>query len=142
MAFPGGVHEVLASGAHEDAVSAALRETHEEVGVPPAAVSVLGHLPTLVTPTGFEIHPVVGMLKSPIRDVPLKPNQDEIAEVLWIPLSTLLKAETYSVEQFEAGPIRYTNHVFQVGPHRIWGATGAMIRNLLDRLAQPGRAAP
>jgi 8-oxo-dGTP pyrophosphatase MutT (NUDIX family) len=135
MAFPGGARDPLADG-HEDAVTAALRETEEEVGIPTNDVRVLGELPTLFTPTGFEIHPVVGILTRPLAEVPLRPNAEEIAEALWVKLETLRSSETYKRENFEAGPIRFTNHVFQVGPHRVWGATGAMIRNLLDRLNQ------
>ena len=41
-------------------------------------------------------------------------------------------------ELLRVGAVDYPIHVFQVGEHRIWGATGAMIKNLLDRLAALG----
>jgi 8-oxo-dGTP pyrophosphatase MutT (NUDIX family) len=136
MAFPGGTRDLLAEG-REDAVTAALRETEEEVGIPREQIRVVGELPALIVPSGFEIHPVVGVLKQPIADVKLNPNAHEIAEAMWIDLETLQSPDTYRLENIEVGPVKFMNHVFQVGPHRIWGATGAMIRNLLDRLASP-----
>lgn len=135
MAFPGGARDLLEGGHREDAVTAALRETEEEVGIAREDIRVVGTLPALYTPTGFEIDPVVGILMRPISEVALKISSAEIAEALWVEISQLLAPETYRTELIEAGPVRYQNHVFQVSQHRIWGATGAMIRNLLDRLA-------
>jgi 8-oxo-dGTP pyrophosphatase MutT (NUDIX family) len=134
MAFPGGMRDLMHDGAREDPDAAALRETEEEVGIPRELVRILGGLPILHTPSGFEIHPRIGILKPTIEAVELRPNPAEIAETLWIRLSRL--ESVYQAEIIEVGPVRYPNHVFQVGPHRIWGATGAMVRNLLDRLAQ------
>jgi 8-oxo-dGTP pyrophosphatase MutT (NUDIX family) len=130
MAFPGG-----AADPNEDRVQTALRETEEEVGISPSKVSVFGHLPGLWTPTGFSITPIVGVLKSDIDETHFKKNEPEIAEVFWIPLTVLLDSNTYRREFVDRGGIRYATHVYQVGPYRIWGATGAMIKNLLDRLA-------
>ena len=134
MALPGGMQDHLADGTREDPETAALRETEEEVAIPRNEIRVIGSLPALATPTGFEIHPVVGVLARPISEIALQPNASEIAEALWVSLATLRSDGIYRAELFEAGPLRFTNHVFQVGPHRVWGATGAMIRNLLDRL--------
>jgi 8-oxo-dGTP pyrophosphatase MutT (NUDIX family) len=130
MAFPGG-----AGDSEEDSIQTALRETHEEVGISPDHVTVLGALPPLWTPTGFWITPVVGLLKTHIDETRLSSSVEEIAEAFWIPLSTLQKTDVYSREFIERGQIQYVTHVYQVGPYRIWGATGAMIKNLLDRLA-------
>jgi len=144
MAFPGGMAD-----AGETSAQTALRETFEEVGIDPSRVDVLGELPGLWTPTGFWITPIVGLLNCSIEDAPLSYSHAEIAEALWIPLSVLLHPDTYSEELLERAGIRYITHVFTVprnGPlagasdlgdmsYRIWGATGAIIKNLLDRLA-------
>lgn len=140
MAFPGGMCEPdeLQEQLFE---KTALRETEEEVGIPPALVRLIGHLPPLPTVTGFQIHPMVGVLSVSIEEVPLKLSPMEIDEAIWIPLSTLTSPETYRRETIEHGGLLYPIHVFQVGKHRIWGATGAMIRNLLDRLSSATGAA-
>jgi 8-oxo-dGTP pyrophosphatase MutT (NUDIX family) len=59
IAFPGGRHEP-----GETAVQTALREAHEEVGLDPAAVEVLGIMPAYRTGTGFLITPVIGWIAS------------------------------------------------------------------------------
>jgi 8-oxo-dGTP pyrophosphatase MutT (NUDIX family) len=130
MAFPGGMAEP-----GEDHVQTALRETEEELGIPASQVSVFGRLPEIWTPTGFTVTPIVGYLKSHIEATPLHKNAPEIAEAFWIPLSVLRDEATYKKEFIERNGIRYATHVYQVGSYRIWGLTGAMIKNLLDRLA-------
>jgi 8-oxo-dGTP pyrophosphatase MutT (NUDIX family) len=130
MAFPGGVADP-----GEDHVQTALRETEEELGIAASQVSVFGRLPEIWTPTGFTVTPIVGFLKSDIQETPLHKNAPEIAEAFWIPLSVLRDEGTYKKEFIERNGIRYATHVYQVGSYRIWGLTGAMIKNLLDRLA-------
>lgn len=130
MAFPGGVC-TLGEGCED----AALRETFEEVGLLPRHVQVLGVLDELSTPSGFTITPIVGVLDMPTEQADLLLNPDEIAEAFWIPLRTLLTPGVYRRELASIAGKSYPIHVYQVGPHRIWGATGAMIKNVLDRLA-------
>jgi 8-oxo-dGTP pyrophosphatase MutT (NUDIX family) len=130
MAFPGGMAEP-----GEEHVQTALRETEEELGISASRVSVLGRLPEIWTPTGFTVTPIVGFLKSDIQETPLHKNAPEIAEAFWIPLSVLRNEGTYKKEFIERNGVRYATHVYQVGSYRIWGLTGAMIKNLLDRLA-------
>lgn len=130
MAFPGGMADP-----GEDYVQTALRETEEEIGISASNVSVLGRLPELWTPTGFSVTPIVGLLKTVIEETPIRKNEPEIAEAFWIPLSLLRDLGTYKKEFIERNGTRYATHVYQVGSYRIWGLTGAMIKNLLDRLA-------
>ena len=138
MAFPGGVSEVDELGAFADVVKTALRETEEEVGIPPSLVEVMGTLPPMNTITGFQVVPVVGLLSSPIEHVNFSVNPDEIADLFWVPLRTLMSPETYRAEFKRVWDVSYPIHVYQVSEHRIWGATGSMIKNLLDRLQALG----
>lgn len=137
IAFPGGVSDPEDEQA-QGAVTTALRETQEEVGIPPGGIRVLGRLPELPTRTGFVVTPVVGLLEDSIERTPLTPSVDEIAECFWAPISRLLAPETYRQERFQVGARVYPIHVYQVGPHRVWGATAAMIKNLLDRFCSIG----
>lgn len=136
IAFPGGAcdPEDRAQSQYEAEVQTALRETHEEVGIPPEKIQVLGRLPNLQTPTGFEITPVVGLAKSPASIV-LHPSEDEIEEVFWVHLEDLMTVGVYRQETFKAGAVSFPTDVYQVQQYRIWGATAAMIKNLLDRLS-------
>jgi 8-oxo-dGTP pyrophosphatase MutT (NUDIX family) len=129
MAFPGG-----ACDPGEDAVTAALRETQEEVGVAPELVRVLGRLPDLGTVTGFQVTPVVALAALPASQIVLTSSPAEIASMFWIPFSTMIAPGTYRLEEREFRGKVYPIHVYQVGRYRIWGATASMIKNLLDRL--------
>ncbi len=133
MAFPGGVcdpEDFEQAGEH----TTALRETEEEVGIHREKISVLGGLPKLWTPSGFQISPVVGWLDLPFSQLELRVNQDEIAETIWVPWNVLIDPATYRLESKQAGSVTFPIHVYQVGPHRIWGATGAILWNLIQRL--------
>lgn len=129
MAFPGGMREE-----GEDEREAALRETEEEVGIARDRIEILGQLPGLWTVTDFWVTPVVGFLTEPISTTLLRVNPQEIDETLWVPLKTLQDPKTYRKEWIERGAIRFPIHVYYVGEHRIWGATGSMLHNFLERL--------
>ena len=135
MAFPGGAADPEDGG---DSVSTALRETEEEVGLAPKDISVIGKLPPLWTVTGFTVTPVVAVLKRSVADVQFRMSAAEIAEIFWVPWDVLLDPRTYRCEKRDFRGKTYPIHVFQVDGHRIWGATGSMIKNLLDRLKSLG----
>ena len=83
VAFPGGrVDPVDAT-----LLDAALREAHEEVGIPPSTVDVIGAFATMQTTTsGIVVAPFVGVIAS---DTPLKPQLSEVAQIFDVPLSAL-----------------------------------------------------
>src|SRR5690606_37959288 len=89
IAFPGGSCDPAdyAQNDRKAEIEAALRETQEEVGVSPNQVEILGMLPDVVTPSGFEITPVVGWASD--ANLVLHPNPSEIEEIFWVSLSTL-----------------------------------------------------
>ena len=112
----------------------AVRETREEVGIGADRIGLVGSLPPLWTITGYWVTPVVGFLKSTVESVQLRLNTDEIARAFWVPIPILQKPGVYRVEFKQVGTVQFPIHVYQVGEDRIWGATGAMIKNFLDRI--------
>ena len=72
---------------------------------------------------------------SSIDEVELQQNNHEIDDAYWVPMSQLLSDDTYRQEWVEYEGSKYRTDVFQVGGDRIWGATGIMIKNLLERLS-------
>lgn len=141
ISFPGGVSDYADGG---NPVVTALRETHEEVGISPSLVRTLGEMPTLLTVTGYEISPIVGIALVPLRELALKIDPREVAEVIWVRMDELTSSGTYREELLSYGGVSYPIDVYLVkdsseqGSHRIWGATGSITKNLLDRLAVLG----
>ena len=124
VAFPGGKIE-----AGEDAVSAALREAREEIGLPGA--EVLGTLPPHETVTGFSVTPVVA-LTQPFEPVP---EAGEVAEVFSVPLAHVADPDRYLIRSRHWRGTRRHYYVIPWGPHYVWGATARMLRQLADRLS-------
>jgi 8-oxo-dGTP pyrophosphatase MutT (NUDIX family) len=129
ISFPGGSVE----DADADAAEAALRETEEEVGLPRAHVELVGRLDTYVTGTGFEITPVVGLIRAPY---PMAPDPFEVAEVFEVPLSFVIDPVNHRRETRKAstGLVR-TFFVLPYEQRYIWGATAGMLVNLAEVLA-------
>jgi 8-oxo-dGTP pyrophosphatase MutT (NUDIX family) len=134
VSFPGG-----RSDPGESLRAAALREATEEVGLDPATVEVLGELDHLMTVTSRSfIVPFVAVL--PARPAGLVPNPTEVDAVLFTPLDELLLDEVYREERWtwtsppawaEEGEVERPIFFFELVGDTVWGATGAMLRQLL-----------
>ncbi len=129
IAFPGGKVEPDDLGP----VQAALREAHEEVGLPPENVRVIGTMPTHETVTRFTVTPVLALIET---DFTPKPEIGEVDEVFTVPLSHVTNPDRFSVEGRHWRGTR--RHYFTVpyGPYYIWGATARILRGLADRWPQ------
>ena len=132
-AFPGGVR---AEG-DEDEVATALRETHEELGIAPSLVVVLGLLSDVSTPTGFLISPVVGAIPHPLS---VEPASDEVEAVVRVPFSYLANPEVVEKQEVVIAAEKLVSPVFHYRNHRIWGATARILADLIGRLT--GGVAP
>ncbi len=127
VAFPGG--RVDAGDA--DAAAAALRETHEETGIPPHFVSVEGTLDRYETGTGFAIVPVVGIVQPGFA---LNVNPAEVAAVFEVPFGFLMDPANHKRHSAEWRGARREYFAMPYQGHYIWGATAGMIVNLHRRL--------
>jgi len=128
IAFPGG--RIEADDA--DAISAALRETEEEVGLTRERVSVVGRLDTYVTGTGFEITPIVGIVAPPF-EIAIDPF--EVAEAFEVPLSFILNRRNHRRIERESAGRRRAFFVLPYEGRNIWGATAGILVNLAEVLA-------
>lgn len=127
VSFPGGAVEPTDS----DAIAAALRETFEETGITPGFIEPFGYLDCFDTISGFCVTPVVALVDDGFE---LVPDPGEVAEVFEVPLDFIL----------EPGRMRRSEIIWQGrgreifefdhGGKRIWGATAAILQNLLRRL--------
>lgn len=127
VSFPGGRAEP-----GEDALTAALREANEEIDLDPGLVEPLGELDHLTTVTRRAyIVPVVGLVS---RVPELKANDAEVDRVLHVPLSELTADGVFREERWGEGPMSRPIYFFDLDGDTVWGATAAMLRQLLARL--------
>ncbi|MEI8324461.1 MAG: CoA pyrophosphatase, partial [Betaproteobacteria bacterium] len=121
-----------------DAAATALREAHEEVGLAPQFIQVIGHLPTYVTGSAFVITPVVALVHPGFT---LKANPIEVDDVFEVPLEFLMNPANH--RRHEVAWQNTTRQWFsmpyldpQTGKeHFIWGVTAGMLRNFYCFLA-------
>ena len=127
ISFPGGKLEA----GDATPVACALREAREEIGLPPANVEPLGFLDSYRTGTGFQISPVVGLVR-PQFQVVLDPR--EVLEVFEVPLAFLMNPANH---QRASREWRGRQRFFYAMPYQgryIWGATAGILKNLYERL--------
>jgi len=129
IAFPGGKRD------EEDTSleACALREAHEEIGLPGAHVQLLGRLPSHETITAYEMTPVVGWISA---EFDAKPEAGEVTEAFRVPLWHLGDPDRFRVEgRMFRGAKRYY-YAVPWGPYYIWGATARILRGFADRLGR------
>lgn len=126
VAFPGGRIDL-----GEDAVTAALREAHEEVLLDSSFAELVGAIEPYRTVTGYVVTPVICVVPP---DLPLEPHEHEVADWFEAPLRHLLDpASQCRRSALFQGHERHYYEIIWEG-RRIWGATAAMIVNLSRRL--------
>lgn len=126
MSFPGGRCDP-----GETAIDTAIREAHEEVGLEPSSVDVVGeldHLSTVVSKS--YIVPVVATVEERVE---LRPRTAEADRVFWLPVEELTRPGTYHAERWGTPPLDRRLHFFHLDDETVWGATAHMLVDLLTR---------
>jgi 8-oxo-dGTP pyrophosphatase MutT (NUDIX family) len=121
ISLPGG----RAHPSDHGPVDTALREAHEEVGIDPASVEVLGFLPAIDT-VEFKpwVIPIVGRLKPPVV---LVPSEREVAKIYTPPLEELADNDRWWSVPWNGYEVWY----YDLGGDTLWGATARMVRSLV-----------
>ncbi|MDI3261372.1 MAG: CoA pyrophosphatase [Fulvimonas sp.] len=127
VAFPGGRRDPQDA----DPVATALRESQEEIGLDPAKVTPLGYLEAFDTISGYRITPVVARVAA---HAVLRPAPDEVAAVFEVPLAFVLDPANLRRYTMEFAGRHRPMVEFQHEGYRIWGATAAILHNLLTRM--------
>ena len=123
ISFPGGRVEP----GDADAVATALREAHEEIGIDPQHVEVLGCMAEQRTGTGFTVTPVVGRVRAGFA---LTLSAEEVADAFEVPLGFVLDAANHRRETAVLRGVTRSYYVLLHGERRIWGATAAILVDL------------
>lgn len=127
ISFPGGRSED-----HDDGpIATALRESHEEIGLAPERVDILGRLDDYVTVTNFRVTPVVGLVAPPFS---LAPDPFEVAEVFEVPLAFVLDRSNHQRHTYKVKGRTRAYWAMPWGERYIWGATAGMLVNLAEVL--------
>jgi len=127
IAFPGG----SVDSSDTDERAAALRETHEEVGIPPESVRVLGRLNDTWSIQRYHVTPYVGWLDAVPR---LAPSATEIDRVIVADVEKLMSPRIHRVERVQFTGLSHNIHYFEYGDDVIWGLTGGIIHDLFTRV--------
>jgi 8-oxo-dGTP pyrophosphatase MutT (NUDIX family) len=125
ISFPGGVVDEEDS----ELISTALREAFEEIGLNENDVQIIGILDDIVTITEFIVTPIVGLFPYPYL---FKVSEVEIAELIEVPLASLLDEDCFSEREIFRGGRNEVVYAYQYEKHIIWGATARILKQFLD----------
>jgi len=127
VAFPGGKIDP-----GESPEEAALREAHEELGIHPRDVTVIGTSDVYRTGTGYAVTPVIAVVPP---DLEIHPNPGEVAAWFEAPVDFVFDSANHAEQSvfWQGAERRYIEIMWQ--EHRIWGVTAAIISNLAKRIA-------
>ncbi|WP_339262613.1 CoA pyrophosphatase [Lysinibacillus sp. FSL K6-3209] len=146
ISFPGG--RIDATDASP--LAAALRETHEELGIDPTTVQVVGPLSPYVASSSFVTYPFVAIIDT--NQIIPEYNKDEVEKVLTVPIDWLLNYEPYmhlvSVEPMPSIDFPYDKIVngaqykwrtrsmeewfFDYEQYTIWGLTARILKHFIE----------
>ena len=146
ISFPGG----RIDSTDPSPMAAALRETHEELGVDPKTVTIVGELSPYIASSSFVIYPFVATID--YNQIIHSYNKEEVEEVFTIPIKWLLNYEPYmhvvSVEPVPSPNFPYEKIMngaqyqwrarsmeewfFDYEKYTIWGLTARILKHFIE----------
>jgi 8-oxo-dGTP pyrophosphatase MutT (NUDIX family) len=126
FSFPGG----RTHPEDKSLLDTALRETWEEIGLPPKDADVLGELDDIATyTTGFIISPFVAMIPFPHTFIA---NPAEVDEIIEVPLPVLRDKKNFAQEMLEVDGRPIVQYFYHYRDHVIYGATARIVKHFLE----------
>ncbi|MBM4310175.1 MAG: CoA pyrophosphatase [Deltaproteobacteria bacterium] len=131
ISFPGGRREKC-----EDALTCALRETREEIGIEPDSLIIVGPLePTYIIASDFCIDPFVAWLPGIPGCIP---DPREVDAIYTVPLAHLCAPGAREYRQKNILGTQRSVPGFLLYGHHIWGATAMLLHETIERLKAAG----
>jgi 8-oxo-dGTP pyrophosphatase MutT (NUDIX family) len=125
ISFPGGKLDIKDT----DLEQTALRETEEEIGIPPKKIIILGHLTKLhISVSGIEVYPFIGYINT---SPTFKINPLEVQYLIEVKISELKKTSARKEKSYSNNQITQTIPYFSITEHEIWGATAMILNEFL-----------
>jgi 8-oxo-dGTP pyrophosphatase MutT (NUDIX family) len=129
ISLPGGSQEP-----GESLQATALREACEEIGAACAEIDVLGQLsPIYIPPSNFLVTPTVGYAS---ERPDFRCDSREVAELIEAPLSALFDRDVVKREPWNLRGVTVDVPFYQIGPHKVWGATAMILSEFSLLLAE------
>ena len=120
ISFPGGRLD-----RNETVIEAALRETHEEIGIEPSTAKVIGELNSMSTVvSNSHIVPIVASFQTMPS---FRAVNSEVDRVFSVPLRDLVREDTYSQEHWVFSDREFQINFFYLDDETIWGATARIL---------------
>jgi 8-oxo-dGTP pyrophosphatase MutT (NUDIX family) len=135
IAFPGGKIDPQ----DETPLDAAMREAHEEVGLERKTIEPIGYLDLYLTFSGFRILPAVARIAP---DYAVKINPKEVVDAFEVPLEFLMTPANHQRHSREQRGVTRHYYAMPFEQRYIWGVTAGILRNLYERVFQPGAQNP
>lgn len=127
VCFPGGKWE----SQDDSLLTTAMRETHEEIGLAPNMIDVLGALPARATKSGAMVQPFVGKIPAECR---FHLNHHELEELFSVPLTAFRQGLQIRMDVFERNGLRVRIPAYRYQNYEIWGFTAGVTAELLTLL--------
>ncbi|MFT5163973.1 MAG: 8-oxo-dGTP pyrophosphatase MutT (NUDIX family) [Alteromonadaceae bacterium] len=125
VSFPGGRFE----HADDTLINTALRETHEEVGIKPGEVQIIGQLQTYQTISQYVVTPFVGFVNA---DYQLILDKNEVDDAFEVPWAFFLNRDNHHQMSFKRLGQQRNVHFMPFENRFIWGTTAAMLHDLVS----------
>lgn len=131
VAFPGGKRDPE----DQSLAATALRETHEEIGLPPDQVHIVAPLSQVMSRYGILVTPYVGVVPD---QYPMSANPAEIESIFQVPIDYFLEDQR---ERTDA--LSFLNQTFYVPCYRweryqIWGLSAVVLVDFLNAVYDAG----
>lgn len=132
ISFPGGSFDLT----DHSLEFTALREAHEEMGIPPDSLRVLGNLPATDTvASNFLVHPYIAVPHDPNAPISYQTDSYEVDAIIEIPLPVLIHPATRRVENWVMRGTSFTASFYTYRNHVIWGATARILDDFIGEVA-------
>jgi 8-oxo-dGTP pyrophosphatase MutT (NUDIX family) len=125
VAFPGGKKD----STDPNLAHTALRETHEEIGLPPDQVQLVGPLSQVISRYGILVTPYVGIVPA---DHPLVPNPHEIESIFRVPVEFFLEDRRERTDVLPFLDNTYHVPCYRWEDYQIWGLSAVVLVEFLN----------
>ncbi|MEX0663013.1 MAG: CoA pyrophosphatase [Balneolaceae bacterium] len=125
ICFPGGRSEQ-----NEEPLATALRESQEEIGLPPEDVQVIGSITSFyLHHTNNKIEPFIGFLEKKPK---LTRNPNEVEEIITVELNILATEDKLINERWNLEHNSFDVPYWNIHKVPLWGATAMIMSELME----------